>query len=54
MPFPPGYYAVTVLGFRQIKDMEIIRFGFEFVLSKCNTLPELTANLNMSMQILKL
>ncbi len=54
VPIPRGYYAVTVHGFRKIKGREIIRFGFEFVLSPCNTLPELTANLSMSMQILTL
>ena len=51
---PLGYYAVTIRGFREIKNGEIIRFGFEFVLSPCDILPELTANLSMSMQILKL
>ena len=51
---PLGYYAVTIRGFREIKNGEIIRFGFEFVLSPCDILPELTANLSMSMQILKI
>jgi hypothetical protein len=54
LPFKTGNYAVTVRGFRYIKNARVARFGFEFCFEKQSTLPRCTADMTASMQVLEL
>lgn len=50
----PGDYQVQVNGFRKIVDGIVEDFGYEFVLSRCESLPSFTASLEKNMQVLEL
>jgi len=50
----PGFYEVTVQGFREIKDGAVSGFGFEILFRDSSSLPEFTASLDRNMQILEI
>jgi hypothetical protein len=56
MPGPPGFYAVTVRGFQELKPSgkAILRAGYEFVLDPRENLPALTADIGRDMKVLEL
>jgi hypothetical protein len=50
----PGYYRVTIRGFRAIEHSRITRCGYEIVLAPAPVLPPMTASLEKNMQVLTL
>ena len=50
----PGFYNVTVRGYRDIKNGQVVDFGFELVFTRTEMLPKLTATLTQDMQVLSL
>jgi hypothetical protein len=54
LPVPPGGYAVTVRGYREIQQSEVVDCGYEFVLEPRSELPTMGASLTMDMQVLTL
>lgn len=50
----PGHYGVTVRGFREIENSQVLRFGYELVFEPENQLPAMSASLEKNMQVLEL
>jgi hypothetical protein len=50
----PGYYGVTINGYRVIEENIVTKHGYEFVLKRESDLPKLTASIGANMQVLTL
>jgi len=50
----PGNYQVQIKGFREVINNVVEDYGFEFVLTKCESLPDMTASLTKNMQVREL
>ena len=47
----PGFYAVTIRGFRCVEDGRIVRAGYEFVCEPASELPKPTGQIDAYMRI---
>jgi|GEM_PF-1022808 len=50
----PGFYGVTVNGFRKIEAGAVSRFGYELVFARHDSLPAFSGDLEREMQVLQL
>jgi hypothetical protein len=50
----PGNYSVWINGFRKVENNEVVDFGFEIVMTRCEGLPVFSASLARNMKVLEL
>lgn len=50
----PGMYSIEIRGYKKVENFRVIKYGYDILISPCEELPKLTADISKNMQTMSL